>query len=478
METLNKLRRFLRVIVRLKGGTDAEGTIEEITKNVKLRGVNVWMLVCSAILACIGLDVNSTAVIIGAMLISPLMSPILGVGLGVAIQDRRLLIDALKNLGLATFLSLLTSYIYFFISPLGDATAEINARITPTILDVGVAFFGGVAGIVAGSRRDKTNAIPGVAIATALMPPICVAGFGLAKMSSTVFLGAFYLYFINSVFISLATYLISVMLKFPKHEAVDQNQYTTMKRFIIGFAILVTIPSALIFYHVLDKLRFDKNVKNFVSTEVRTDHRRPIQTEILDTTQPRTLKIYTVGQAVSDEDRKKLQDKLSEYSIGGLQLKLMQLNVSPDEFERLTSDVQTNLSDKLGVLQSSEDEQKTTIEVLKAQIADLKDDAQPDKAFLKEIKWLFPEVAEIDWQKPTTDTPEDTSNQFKTLVVTFKEGIEDATKTSVRARMLRLAQNRFGDTKFNVFEKATPTPTPAENETNTEQSNANTTQPQ
>ena len=476
METFEKFKKFLRVIFRLKGGTDAEGTIEEITKNVKLRGVNVWMLVCSAILACIGLDVNSTAVIIGAMLISPLMSPILGVGLGVAIRDRRLLIDALKNLGLATFLSLLTSFIYFFISPLGDATAEINARITPTVLDVGVAFFGGVAGIVAGSRRDKTNAIPGVAIATALMPPICVAGFGLAKMSSAVFLGAFYLYFINSVFISLATYLISVMLKFPKHEQIDEQQYVIVKRFIIGFAILITIPSALIFYNVLDKLRFDKNVKSFVSTEVRTDHRRPIQTEIIDSTRPRTLKIYTVGQAVSEEDRKMLEDKLSEYSIGGMQLKLMQLNVSPDEFERLNSDVQTNLSDKLGVLQSAEDEQKTTIEVLKAQITDLKDNTQPDKAFINEVKWLFPEIADIVWQKPTTDAAEDTSNQVKTLVVTFKEGIEDATKTSVRARILRLAQNRFGDTRFNVFEKVEPPP--AENETNTEQSNANTTQPQ
>ena len=475
METLNRFGRFLRLIVRLKGGTDAEGTIEEITKNVKLRGVNVWMLVCSAILACIGLDVNSTAVIIGAMLISPLMSPILGVGLGVARQDRRLLIDALKNLALATFLSLLTSYIYFLISPLSDATAEINARITPTILDVGVAFFGGVAGIVAGSRRNKTNAIPGVAIATALMPPICVAGFGLAKMSSVIFLGAFYLYFINSVFISLATYLISIMLKFPKHELMDSEQQTTIKRFIIGFAILVTIPSTLIFYNVLDKLRFDKSVKNFVSTEIRTDYRRPIQTEVVDSTVPKTLKVYTVGRAASDEEKQKLKAKLSEYGIGELQLQLIQLNVSPDEFERLTSDVQVNISDKLGVLQSSEDEQKRTVETLKAQLADLKANAQPDRAFLNEIKWLFPEIADIDWEKPTTATSENTSNEFKTLVITFKEGVNDTTKNFVKSRILRLAQSRFADTRFTVSEKPPP---PPENAANTEQSNANTTQPQ
>lgn len=465
----------MRVIFRLKGGTDAEGTIEEITKNVKLRGVNVWMLICSATLTCIGLDVNSTAVIIGGMLISPLMSPILGVGLGVAIQARGLLTNALKNLGLATVLSLLTGFLYFFISPLGEANAEINARVTPTILDVGVAFFGGVAGIVANSRRSKTTAIPGVAIATALMPPICVAGFGLAKMSSAVFLGAFYLYFINSFFISLATYLISVMLKFPKREQLEGAEYTNVKRFIIGFAILVTIPSALIFYNVLNKLRFDKNVKDFVSTEIRTDNRRPIQTEVIDTSNPKILKVYTVGRAVSGEEKRKLEDKLNEYGIGGLEVKLIQLNVSPDEFERLTSDVQTTLTDKLGVLQSTEDEQKQAIELLRAQIADLRDNSQPDRAFLNEVKWLFPEVAEIEWQKPTTDTPEDTSNQIKTLVVTFKKAIEDATKSAVRSRILRLAQNHFDDTRFNVFEKEPP---PAENETNTEQSNANTKQPQ
>lgn len=462
------------MIFRLRGGTDAEGTISSITKKVALRGVNVWMLICSAILACIGLDVNSTAVIIGAMLISPLMSPILGVGLGVAIQNRRLLIDALKNLGLATFLSLLTSFLYFFISPLGEATAEITARITPTILDVGVAFVGGIAGIVAGSRKDKTNAIPGVAIATALMPPICVAGFGLAKMNSTIFLGAFYLYFINSVFISLATYLISVMLRFPKYEVVDNEHQTTIKRFVIGFAILVTIPSALIFYNVLNKLRFDKGVKSFVSTEVRTEDRQPIESEIIESTQPRTLKIYTVGKAISDEERKQLQTALDNYGIGDLQLKLVQLNVSPDQFERLHSDVETNISDKLNILQGVENDQEQKIELLEAKILDLKENFQPDKAFLNEIKWLLPEVTDVTWQTATTENTENTSNQVKTLVLTFQESVADEQKILIRTRVLRLAQSRFADINFNVVEKA-PAPAVPEISVNTEQSNANQT---
>ncbi|MGI8789065.1 MAG: DUF389 domain-containing protein [Pyrinomonadaceae bacterium] len=474
LHSLKKLKRFLRFTASLMGGTDAEGTIEEISQNVALRGANIWMLVCSAILASIGLDVNSTAVIIGAMLISPLMSPILGVGLGIAIHDRRLLTAALKNLVFATFLSLLTSFVYFFISPFGDLTPELSARITPTILDVGVAFFGGVAGIVAGSRRNKTNAIPGVAIATALMPPICTAGYGLAKMSSSVFLGAFYLYFINAVFIALATYLISKWLKFPHRTPVDEEQETTVRRFIIGFVIVVIIPSALIFYNVLEKLQFDKGVKDFVNTKVRTDNRQPIQWKIIEKTSPQTLKVYTVGQAASDEQKRELQQTLDGYNIGDLKLDLVQLNVSPDEFNRLTSDVQTNLSEKMSLLQSVEDERKQTIETLQAQIADLQENAKPDKTFFNDVKWIFPEMADVAWQNLTTDDSENPSNQFKTLVVTFKENAAAAAKSAALARLQRLAQSRFADTRFRVVEKPPPPPPTDANENESQgQDNAN-----
>lgn len=477
MRFFSKIIRFLRLKVTLRGGTDAEGTIEEITKNVALRGVNIWMLVCSALLASIGLDVNSTAVIIGAMLISPLMSPILGVGLGIAIQDRSLLKSALKNLGLATFLSLLTSFIYFAISPLGEATPEITARTTPTILDVGVAFFGGIAGIVAGSRRDKTNALPGVAIATALMPPVCTAGYGLAKLSSTIFLGAFYLFFINAVFIALATYLISVWLRFPWREFVDKEQRKRVRRYIAVFAILVIIPSGFIFYNVLSKLQFDKNVKSFVNKEVRRDNRRPIQWEVVDATNPKTLKVYTVGQAVSDEEKRNLTGTLKTYNLGDLQLNIIQLNVSPDEFKNLTSDVQTNIADRLDIVQKVSDEQKKTIESLQTQIAELKENTEPNKSFINDAKWLFPELVRIDWKPPTTDAEGNTSNQPKTLLITFKEDVPTATKTRVRTKILRLAQNRLVDESIQVEEQEPPAP-PAENNAGQEQGNNNATQPQ
>jgi uncharacterized hydrophobic protein (TIGR00271 family) len=457
MPFLKKTRRFFHLAASLARGTDAPGTIREISENVTLRGANIWMLVCSAILASIGLDVNSTAVIIGAMLISPLMSPILGVGLSIATSDRKLLKNSLKNLGLATFISLLTSSLYFLISPLGELTAELAARTTPTILDVGVAFFGGIAGIVSGSRKVKTNAIPGVAIATALMPPICTAGFGLAKANSTVFLGAFYLFFINAVFIALATYLISVWLRFPKRERVDGEQETKVQWLLIGFTIITIIPSAFIFFNVLEKLRFDRGVKNFINQEMRRDEHQPVQWEIVNSTNPRTLKIYTVGKAVSFNENAALRASLAKYGIGGLQLKIVQLNVSPDEFERLSSDIETNLADKVKLLQSVEDERRAEIENLQREIAALRENAAPDKKFLSDVLSLFPEIKNIEWQTATTENGATASNQVRTVLVAYQASIADAAKAAINARILRLAQTNLREEKFKIIEQTPAT---------------------
>jgi len=469
MSFLKKARRFIRLIASLTGGTDAEGTIREISESVTLRGANIWMLVCSALLASIGLDVNSTAVIIGAMLISPLMSPILGVGLSIATANRRLLKDSLKNLSLATFLSLLTSALYFLISPLGELTAELNARTTPTILDVGVAFFGGIAGIVSGSRKRKTNAIPGVAIATALMPPICTAGFGLAKADSSVFLGAFYLFFINAVFIALATYLISVWLSFPKYERVNGEQETRVQWLIIGFTVITIIPSAFIFLNVLNKLRFDRGVKNFVNREMRRDQQQPIQWEIVNSPTSRTLKIYTVGRTITTDEKRALESSLDEYGIGELRLKIVQLNVSPDEFERLTSDLETNLSGKVELLQSVEEKRKEEIDELKREIERLRENTAPEIKFRADILQLFPEIKNIEYQKPTTENDADTSNRVGTIAVAFQPDVSDAAKKTISARIIRLAQVNLREENFAVIEQTPESQTDVQKD----ESNAN-----
>ena len=201
----------------------------------------------------IGLDTNSTAVIIGAMLISPLMSPILGVGLSLAIHDKHLLFRSFRNLFLAVVISLGASILYFFLSPLGDPTPELQARTFPTLLDVLVALFGGIAGIVSISRHEQTNAIPGVAIATALMPPFCTAGFSIATGKWNYFFGAFYLFFINAVFISFATYLIVRYLKFPEKEFADKKLPGSITNGLVVLSFVAFTPSIYFLYTVYRK---------------------------------------------------------------------------------------------------------------------------------------------------------------------------------------------------------------------------------
>jgi len=203
---LKKVRVYIRRILDIRTGSGKEETLAEISSGVSLKGFNFWMLVCSALIASLGLDTNSTAVIIGAMLISPLMNPILGVGLSLGVNDKDLFFLSMKSLGFATLAGFISSVIYFKLTPFGNITSELIARTTPTLLDVLIAFFGGIAGIVSGSRKYLTNAIPGVAIATALMPPLCTSGFGFATGRWNFFLGGLYLFFINAVFISLATF--------------------------------------------------------------------------------------------------------------------------------------------------------------------------------------------------------------------------------------------------------------------------------
>jgi uncharacterized hydrophobic protein (TIGR00271 family) len=220
------LKAFLHKLASIEEGTDEKGSIEGIRRDVEFKGVNVWILVASIFIASIGLNTNATAVIIGAMLISPLMGPIIGTGLAVGIMDFALLKKSLRNFATTVAISILTSTLYFAISPLSEVQSELLARTTPTIFDVGIAFFGGLAGIVAGSRREKSNVVPGVAIATALMPPLCTAGFGLATGNLSFFFGAMYLFFINSVFISFATIIIVRYLKFQRVGFVDARTET------------------------------------------------------------------------------------------------------------------------------------------------------------------------------------------------------------------------------------------------------------
>ena len=237
---------------------------DRIRGNIGMHGSNLWILMFAIFVASVGLNVNSTAVIIGAMLISPLMGPIMGIGYGAGINDFVLIRTAFKNLAIATLIALLTSTLYFLISPLDTAQSELLARTTPTAWDVLIGFFGGLAGIVGATRKEISNVIPGVAIATALMPPLCTAGFGLATGHWSYFFGAFYLYTINFVFIALSAFLVVRAFSVAKKKYVDPDIAKRAQRYIMIIVIATILPSSYLAYQLVGEEVFEIK-KIFVS---------------------------------------------------------------------------------------------------------------------------------------------------------------------------------------------------------------------
>lgn len=263
-----KLGRIFNEYISLrKDKIEDTEAVEAIVSGTEFKGTSLWILVCAIFIASLGLNMNSTAVIIGAMLISPLMGPIMGIGLGLGINDTHLVTRSLKNLAVATIFSLMASALYFLISPLNDARSELLARTQPTIYDVLIAFFGGFAGIIATGSRHKGNILPGVAIATALMPPLCTAGYGLATLQWQFFTGASYLFLINCVYIGLATWLGCLVLQLPKvaAHANGKRPYTMMIASVVILGVLA--PSVVTTLNLIAENVRDGHVRAFAHGE-------------------------------------------------------------------------------------------------------------------------------------------------------------------------------------------------------------------
>jgi len=345
-----------------EGKEDELETIDYIKKNIEFKGANLWILIFAIFVASVGLNVNSTAVIIGAMLISPLMGPIMGIGMAAGINDFELLKRSLKNLGIAVLISILTSTIYFSFTPLIDAQSELLARTEPSIWDVLIALFGGLAGIVAGSRKEKSNAIPGVAIATALMPPLCTAGYGLATGNLYYFFGAFYLFFINSVFISLSTYLIVRFMKFPKKEFLDRDREKTVKRYITIFTLLTVVPSIYLAYNIVTRTIWEKSAKQFVTTEMDFPRSQVIASTLNYDSDSSTLEISIVGERIEDEELSRLQNKLKAFNLNKTYIKVKQSGDGTPDLNMLRSDVLKDLYERNELLIQNKDQKISFLE--------------------------------------------------------------------------------------------------------------------
>lgn len=262
---------FLSGLFNIRENTDQENTINSIKDDIAFKGHTSWILICSIFIASVGLNANSTAVVIGAMLISPLMGPILGIGMSLAINDIFTLRRSLKNFAVMVGLSVITAWLFFYFFPLRDASSELLARTAPDFRDVLIAFFGGLALIIAKAKKGTVaSVIYGVAIATALMPPLCTVGFGLAVGNVNYAWGAFYLFIINTIFIALATFLVLKLLKFPMVRYANSAKRKRIAQLASLLAVLVMIPAGYTFYKVYEKSKFINQAKQFVNDKIDT----------------------------------------------------------------------------------------------------------------------------------------------------------------------------------------------------------------
>ena len=313
------IKRYFNVLPDKDG---EKYVIKQITNGINFQGSNLWILIFAVFIASLGLNVNSTAVIIGAMLISPLMGPIIGMGLALGIADLDLFKQSIKNYLVSTFISVITATIYFTLSPITDAQSELLARTSPTLYDVLIALFGGAAGFLAMSTKGRNNVVPGVAIATALMPPLCTAGYGLAVQNTSYFFGAFYLYFINTVFIAFTTCVGVRFLHFHRKQFVNREQMRRVNLYIVTIIIITIIPASYMTWNIIKQSVFENNIENFVTKELNysgtniLSHQYDLKTK--------TLHVVAVGNPISTDSIAKAQKMMTNYQLDGYALKVIQ----------------------------------------------------------------------------------------------------------------------------------------------------------
>ncbi len=314
---------------------------EMMEENTVIHGANMWILMLAILIASIGLNVNSTAVIIGAMLISPLMSGILTIGYSLAIRDLDMLRHAATRFGTQVVISLVTSTIYFSLSPLNTATSEMIARTSPTIWDVLIALFGGIAGSIGNTRKKTSNVIPGVAIATALMPPLCTVGYGIATRQGSFILGAFYLFAINTLFIALSALIVTKLLGVPCHRELDARRQKRINRIITALIIIAVIPSTVGGAYTVYLSVLERNVNSYLGTEFVFADTQLVQSSADN--KNRVISVSLVGNQLSDERISELEAKLDDYDLPGYTLHVTQnKTVEGADGDKVTIAVQEN----------------------------------------------------------------------------------------------------------------------------------------
>lgn len=424
---MNKILEFINLG---KGEDDKNKVLENVRSNISFRGSNLWILACAIVVASVGLNVNSTAVIIGAMLISPLMGPIVGAGFGLGMFDFGLLKKSLKNLLIATVVSLVVSTVYFFLSPFKEAQTELLARTSPNIYDILIAFFGGLVGVVAITRVEKGNPIPGVAIATALMPPLCTAGYGLAIGNFKFFFGALYLYSINCVFICISTFLIVKYLNYPRVQSLDKKRQKRVSYVMSSLILIMLLPSIYFAYILFQERKYEEKVNLYLENEFTNKGYTMLYKKTRFNSSPRKIELAFLTKKFSNVEVDSLSKRMKNYGISNTQL-----NIRQD-----TTDLKKDILNEIGKAKSISDKKDIQILNLQKQIEQNQFDA---KELLSEIKILFPEVENISIANHTnTSSAKDT---VVILIYRSKKKVENIDKLAL------WLQKRLDKEKVQVY---------------------------
>lgn len=440
------IRKFFQDYLDLNRTRESEDqTVASICKGIEFKGANLWILIFATFIASLGLNINSNAVIIGAMLIAPLMGPIMGIGLAIGQNDFDLLKRSLKSFGVVTLFSVITSTVYFAFTPLNEVQSELLARTSPTIYDVFIALFGGAAAIVALSTKDKGSVIPGVAIATALVPPLCTAGFGLATGNLLYFLGAFYLYFINSVFITVATFIGVRLMHFRRKEFADVERGRLVKRYMIGITVLTMCPAIYMTYNIVRETFYQTTANKFINTELQFPDTQILNRQI--SYDKREIKVVLMGKEVDDKLITSARDKLVTYKLPKTRLVVIQgVNGGVADISNIKSmvleDFYKNSEQEL-VLKRSE------IDSLHNELAAFTGSNLVNAKMGNEMKVLFPQVETISVSKSIRLTVD--SSKTDTLTFAFIGCGHHVLSEAERHKMFQWLQARTGAKKLQLI---------------------------
>ncbi len=392
---------FISLFNLHNGEDDRQKTLQSVKDNISFTGANLWILACAILVASVGLNVNSTAVIIGAMLISPLMGPIVASGFALGMYDFDLLKKSLRNLFIATLAGLLVSTIYFFISPFKEVQSEILARTSPNIYDILIAFFGGLVGVISVTRVHKGNPIPGVAIATALMPPLCTAGYGLATGNFKFFFGAIFLYAINCIFICIATYSIVKFLKYPAKEEVDKKHQKQVRYGISFVVLLMLLPSIYFAYKLFAEQKYQQSVNNFIEQEFTNKGNTIVYKKTNYNSSPKTIELAFLSKRFTKEEIDSLNAKLYAKKIPMTKLLIRQ--DSADRIQLLRNNILNEIKSKDIVVA----EKDKKILALESEIAKNRFDGNQ---ILQETKIIFPVIQSLSISNNTFYYSNDSTN--------------------------------------------------------------------